>query len=419
MAGLPTGTVTLLFTDIEGSTPLVHRLGDGFGAVREQHRRLLRKAVADAGGHEVECRADEFFAVFQRAKDGAAAAVAAQRLLAGHAWPEGITLRVRMGLHTGEPGVEGGGYLGVDVHRAARICAAGHGGQILVSQTTRELVAGWVDVKDLGSYALAGLPAPERLFQLVAVGLRSEFPPLRAESGQHRRLAARLPRRRSRQPTFADTARQVRQRLPDVAAPLQRPLAELGAALFTADRAVTGADGFLARVDHERLTTRLGVQRQIGMYSRQARAEAERLQTRITCVEQLEERHHALASLAPQLPDKIDALRTGPEIAQLHEQISTATERLDHALHQSAKALDLLSFKLARTRHRGVYHADHRYIVPYSDDHGRDRHREFDTLSEARDFKTALRLTEQARRIVDSASITSGGEWTGDYGGSG
>ena len=307
MAGLPTGTVTLLFTDIEGSTPLVHRLGDGFGAVREQHRRLLRKAVADAGGHEVECRADEFFAVFQRAKDGAAAAVAAQRLLAGHAWPEGITLRVRMGLHTGEPGVEGGGYLGVDVHRAARICAAGHGGQILVSQTTRELVAGWVDVKDLGSYALAGLPAPERLFQLVAVGLRSEFPPLRAESGQHRRLAARLPRRRSRQPTFADTARQVRQRLPDVAAPLQRPLAELGAALFTADRAVTGADGFLARVDHERLTTRLAVQRQIGMYSRQARAEAERLQTRITCVEQLEERHHALASVAPQLPDKIDA----------------------------------------------------------------------------------------------------------------
>ena len=180
MAGLPTGTVTLLFTDIEGSTPLVHRLGDGFGAVREQHRRLLRKAVADAGGHEVECRADEFFAVFQRAKDGAAAAIAAQQLLAGHAWPEGVTLRVRMGLHTGEPGVEGGGYLGVDVHRAARICAAGHGGQILLSQTTRELVAGGFEVKDLGSYSLAGLPSPERLFQLVVVGLRSEFPPLRA-----------------------------------------------------------------------------------------------------------------------------------------------------------------------------------------------------------------------------------------------
>ena len=200
---------------------------------------------------------------------------------------------------------------------------------------------------------------------------------------------------------------------------MQRPLVELGAALFTADRAVTGAQGFLARVDHERLTIRLAVQREVGIYSQQARQEAELLQTRISCVEQLEERHNALARLAPQLPDRLEALHTQQEITQLHEQISSATEQLDQALHQAAKALDLLSFKLARTRHRGVYHADHRYIVPYSDDHGRDRDREFDTLSEAHDFKTALRLTEQARRIADSASVSSGGEWTGDYGGSG
>ena len=290
------------------------------------------------------------------------------------------------------------------MHRAARICAAGHGGQILLSQTTRDLVAGGFEVKDLGSYALAGLPVPERLFQLLVVGLRSEFPPLRAESGQRRRLVGRLPRRRSRQPTFGDAAWQVRQRLPEVAAPLQRPLVELGAALFTADRAVTGAQGFLARVDHDRLTRRLAVQHQIGIYSRQARAEAELLQTRITCVEQLEDRRQALASLAPQLPDRLDALHTQQEISQLHEHISSATDQLDRALQQAAKALDLLSFKLARTRHRGVYHADHRYIVPFSDDHGRDRHREFDTLSEARDFKTALRLTEKARRTVDRAA---------------
>ena len=96
--------------------------------------------------------------------------------------------------------------------------------------------------------------------------------------------------------------------------------------------------------------------------------------------QQLEERHNALARLAPQLPDRLDALRTEQEISQLHEQISTATMELDQALHQAAKALRPLSFKLARTRHRGVYHADHRYIVPYSDDFGRDRHREFDTL---------------------------------------
>ena len=355
---------------------------------------------------------------FSGRRTGRLAAVAAQRLLAGHAWPEGVTLRVRMGLHTGEPGVEGGGYLGVDVHRAARICAAGHGGQVLLSQTTRELVAGGVEVKDLGSYSLAGLPAPERLFQLLAVGLRSDFPPLRTESGQGRRLAGRIPRRSSRQPTFADAARQVRQRLPEVDASLQRPLAELGASLFTADRAVTGAHGFLARVDRERLTSRLAVQHQIGVYSRQARDEAERLQTRISGVEQLEDRHNALANLAPQLPDKLDALHREQEITQLHEHISSATDQLDQALQQAAKALDLLSFKLPRTRHRGVYHADHRYIVPYIDDHSRDRHREFDTLSEAHDFKTALRLTEQARSIIESGSMTKGGEETmGSWGG--
>ncbi len=414
MAGLPTGTVTLLFTDIEGSTPLVHRLGDAYGAVREQHRRLLRKAVAEAGGHEVECRADEFFAAFQRAKDGVAAAVAAQRLLAGHGWPEGITLRVRMGLHTGEPGVEGGGYLGVDVHRAARICAAGHGGQILFSQTTRELVAGGFEVKDLGSYSLAGLPAPERLFQLLVVGLRSEFPPLRAESGQRRRLTDRLPRSSSRQPTFGDAAWHVRQRLPEAAAPLQRPLVELGAALFTADRALAGAHGFLARVDHKQLTRRFSRQRELSIYSEHARQEAELLQTRISCVEQLEERHNVLARLAPQLPARLDALHTEEEISQLHEHISSATDQLDQALHQAAKALDLLSFKLARTRHRGVYHADHRYIVPYSDERDRDRHREFDTLTEAHDFKTALRITEHARPDLDSSADR--GWW---YGGTG
>ena len=419
MAGLPTGTVTLLFTDIEGSTSLVHRLGDGFGAVREQHRRLLRRAVADAGGDEVECRADEFFAVFQRAKDGVAAAVAAQRLLADHAWPEGISLHVRMGLHTGEPAVEGGGYLGIDVHRTARICAAGHGGQILLSQTTRDLVASGVEVKDLGSYSLAGLPAAERLFQLLAVGLRSEFPPLRAESGQRRRVAGRLPGRRSRQPSLADAARQVRRLLPDVAASLQRPLVELGAALFTADRAVGGASSFLARVDQKQLTRRLGVQRELSIYSQQAQEEAEQLQTRIICVENLDDRRHALASLAPQLPDRLEALRREEEITQLHEYVTTATTELDQALGNAAKALDLLSFKLAGTRHRGVYQADHGYIVPYSDEHDRDRYREFETLSEARDFKTALRLDEQARRIVESGSMTKGDEWSAGGGGGG
>jgi hypothetical protein len=161
-----------------------------------------------------------------------------------------------MGLHTGEPGVEGGGYLGVDVHRAARICAAGHGGQILLSQTTRVLLADSFEVMDLGSYSLPGLPAAERIFQLAPAGLRSKFPPLRVEISERRRILGRLPQRRVPQPTLADAAWHVRRLLPGVAASLQQPLAELGGALFTADRALTGANGFLERVDREQLTRR-------------------------------------------------------------------------------------------------------------------------------------------------------------------
>jgi len=145
----PSGTVTLMFTDIEGSTRLAQQLGEGYAALLNDERQLLRAAVGEAGGYEVDCRADELFAVFARARDGVAAAVAAQRSLGARSWPEDVQLRVRAGLHTGEPALEDGIYLGVDVTRAARICSAGHGGQILLSQTTRDLVAGEADLKDL------------------------------------------------------------------------------------------------------------------------------------------------------------------------------------------------------------------------------------------------------------------------------
>lgn len=169
MAELPSGTVTLLFSDVEGSTRLTQVLGDGYGGSLAELRQLLRTAVTEAGGHEVDCRADELFAVFQRARDGLAAAAAAQSALDSHIWPEGVKVRVRVGLHTSEPVLEGGAYLGLDVSRAARICAAGHGGQTLLSQTTRELVANACELKPLGVYSLAGLPSPERIFQLVAL----------------------------------------------------------------------------------------------------------------------------------------------------------------------------------------------------------------------------------------------------------
>jgi DNA-binding NarL/FixJ family response regulator/class 3 adenylate cyclase len=181
MAKLPAGTVTLLFTDIEGSTELVGRLGDDYVRVLEEHRQLLRAAIGEAGGIEIDCRGDEISVVFTDASSAVAAAVAAQRALAAHAWGDGTEVRVRMGIHTGEPKIEGTSYVGLDVHRVARIADAGHGGQVLVSERARE--AAGVDALDLGEQRFKGLPGSEHVYQVVAEGLRGDFPQLRTAKG--------------------------------------------------------------------------------------------------------------------------------------------------------------------------------------------------------------------------------------------
>jgi class 3 adenylate cyclase len=155
MGDLPSGTVTFLFTDIEGSTQLVQELGDGYADVLLEHRRLLREVFSRHGGVEVDTQGDAFFVAFARAGEALAAARDAQSALA--AGP----VRVRIGIHTGEPQVEAEGYVGVDVHRAARICAAGHGGQVLVSDVTEKLT-GSDDLRDLGVVRLKDLSAPQR-----------------------------------------------------------------------------------------------------------------------------------------------------------------------------------------------------------------------------------------------------------------
>ena len=185
MAELPTGTVTFLFTDVEGSTRLLKLLRERYGEVLREHHRLLREAFELHGGHEIDTQGDSFFVAFRRAKDAVAAAVDAQRALAAHPWPEGAELRVRMGIHTGEAAVAGDRYLGVAVHRAARIAAAGHGGQILVSQITHDLLHDeeadlqGVEIRDLGEQRLKDLDRPVRLYQVSAHGLPAEFPPVR------------------------------------------------------------------------------------------------------------------------------------------------------------------------------------------------------------------------------------------------
>jgi DNA-binding NarL/FixJ family response regulator/class 3 adenylate cyclase len=178
MPNLPHGTVTLVFTDVEGSTQLVQRLGDHYAHVLDDHRRLFREAVEVANGTVVDQRGDEFFVVFPEASAAADAVVAAQKAFAEHDWPAGVEVRVRMGMHTGEPAIRGETYFGLDVHRAARICQAGSGGQILLSRSTRDALNAEHELEDLGDHQLPGIDQPERLFQLNAAGLPAQFPPL-------------------------------------------------------------------------------------------------------------------------------------------------------------------------------------------------------------------------------------------------
>jgi predicted ATPase/class 3 adenylate cyclase len=180
VAEQPTGTVTLLFTDIEGSTALLRRLGtERYGQALDLHRRLLRDAFDRHGGYEVDCEGDAFFVAFSRAGDAVAAAADAQQALAQAEWPEDGAIRVRMGLHTGEPVAAPPKYVGLDVHKAARIMAAGHGGQVLVSAATERLVTSEVALLSLGEHRLKDLLQPEPLHQLAIPGLPSEFPALK------------------------------------------------------------------------------------------------------------------------------------------------------------------------------------------------------------------------------------------------
>jgi predicted ATPase/class 3 adenylate cyclase len=181
---LPTGTVTFLFTDIEGSTRLLQQLGDRYSRVLEECRRLLRVAFQEWNGHEVDTQGDAFFVAFARATDAVSAAVDGLHALVIHPWPENVEVRVRMGLHTGEPQLSSEGYVGIDVHHAARVMSAGHGGQVLLSQTTRDLVEhqlpDGVSLRDLGEHRLKDLQRPVHLFQLVIAGLPSHFPSLKS-----------------------------------------------------------------------------------------------------------------------------------------------------------------------------------------------------------------------------------------------
>ena len=394
MDDLPSGTVTLLFTDVEGSTLLVQALGAAYQDALAGHRETLRDAVASHAGREVDCRADEFLACFPRASDGLAAAVAAQLALT----TQGSQLRVRMGLHTGEPELIGDAYIGIDVNRAARICAAGHGGQILVSQTTRDLVSTAVQFRDLGTYLLAGVEQAERIFEVRAPGLRTSSLPLRAEheTGTPRRRRRGLrPRRAPASSHLADTAWRARKLIEP--GPLREALTDLAAALFDADRAVQRADALLGKVDRHRISRRLDEQLQLSLVSPPVAELAAGTDAKLACLDRLEEDRQVVSDLGAEAAALLNRSFTAHAVEQICERLNLATGTLDGQMTVTAMAHDALSYRLARTRWRGVYRLDGLYVVPYHDDLGIERQSEFADSAEARRFRNGVKLAREAR----------------------
>ncbi|MGZ8563460.1 MAG: ATP-binding protein, partial [Candidatus Limnocylindria bacterium] len=196
MTELPTGTVTFLFTDIEGSTRLTQELGEAWPPLLERHRQIARAAWSEQKGVEVGTEGDSFFVVFASAPQAVAAAVAVQRGLAAEPWPAEARIRVRMGMHTGEGMLSGGSYVGLDVHRAARIASAGSGGQVLLSASTRALVEGslpeGVSLREMGEHRLKDLSRPERIWDVAIAGVPGDFAPLRTLNAVPNNLPTQL-----------------------------------------------------------------------------------------------------------------------------------------------------------------------------------------------------------------------------------
>jgi class 3 adenylate cyclase len=181
---LPSGLVTFLLIDLEGSTDLLVRLGDQYASLIAAVRRRVRAAVRQAGGHEVDARGDDLFAVFERAAAAVDAALEIQRAMQDGGWPGEVEVRLRIGLHRGRPALTDTGYVGISVHAAARICFAAHGGQIVMSSAVRtavlETLPDGASLRSLGTWRFQGLPDPVDVFQLDAPGQLADFPPLRS-----------------------------------------------------------------------------------------------------------------------------------------------------------------------------------------------------------------------------------------------
>jgi len=369
----------------------------------------LREAAAAVGGVEIDCRGEEFLFAFARARDGVAAALAGRRAHASEAWPDGEALRVRMGVHTGEPTVRDDGYLGLDVHRGARICAAAHGGQVLLSQATFDLIAGAAvdgpELVDLGEHRLKGLGGAERLYQVGD----DAFPALRvadagvAVAGREHELA-RLVRAAVRGPErLRELVAGLRRREPGLAelgwraralrTPAERDaLDPLGGDLFAAARSVADVDGYLERIDRKGLASRAADYSALGVISERAAREADSYARQVADIEDLFETRARVPGLAREVDV---ALSQSGDRAEIGRRVRALTATLDAQLEQARNDLGAMSVKLRRTWVRGVYRLGSSYAVPYYDDLGVEARKEFETLSDARRFRAAIRVKEK------------------------
>ena len=414
MTDFPNGTVTLFFSDVEGSTLLLQRLGERYADVLDAHRRLLRAAVEKNDGREIDCYGDEFFAAFPRARAAVAAAAAAQRALAAYQWPDGETLSARIGLHTGEPALRDDGYLGLDVHRAARISAAAHGGQVLLSRATRDLLEGETEVMDLGEHALKDLPRPEHLFQLVIDGLPSSFPPPRTAgpapaAGRERELGALLATSRSlaerirpRREGLADLGWRVRALVASSPPESRDALTRLARELFDASRVSADADQALAVVDRKHLVQHLEESRELAVLSKIAARDADVTARRLEILDSLAERRRGLEAIAHEIRTRLRDIPARSDLELLIDRVGSAMRELEGALEAARGELDILAARLRRTRRKGVFRLGEKFLVPYFDEVGVERRRQFESLAEAVAFRRAMRIGGRAEPMFSA-----------------
>lgn len=391
MVGLPTGTVTFLFGDVEDSTALFERQGVDYAEELTGHRSIVRDAVAAHGGQVVDQRGEEVFAAFSLPGGAVAAAVDIQRRHIDR------VVRVRIGLHTGEPALTGEGYLGLDVHRAARICAAGHGGQILLSDTTRALVGDRI-VEDLGEYLLKGISTPERIYQLLEPGFPVRFAPLRtlpAAPGRHGLL--RLRRGRPNQLTLEQLAWATRARLPTTRPPERVAVSRLAAALSAAARASQSAHRFRDGVDRRALERRHVDNAPASVRSRRAADAVDTVRHQLGLLEAVDAHRVALEQAARRIPTSAD-------------EVERMTEALQDALERARSAIGTGTQRTRRTFWRGIRRLGEEYVVLTFDETGIERLNAFATMREARAFRLVAKLAGENKASYRKLDLRSQAE---------